>query len=96
MSDTTLSPSPEDLDETFDAPSATLDRQADDLLRAGREPEVRRVESVRAAAREDLQASRAWARARADRVQGAIQEEPLRATLYALGLGVLIGLLLRR
>lgn len=55
-----------------------------------------RVESVRGAIREDVAEARAWVRERAERAQEAVRDDPIRATLYALGAGVLIGLLMRR
>jgi ElaB/YqjD/DUF883 family membrane-anchored ribosome-binding protein len=81
------------VDEALDSPSAQLDRQADILLEEGRSygaPPIHR------AAREDAQAIRDWGQERAGRVREAVEAEPLKATLYALGVGVVIGMLLRR
>lgn len=52
--------------------------------------------SLRAAVRDDLDDGRVWMVRRVDHAREAIQDEPVRASLYALGVGVLIGLLLRR
>jgi ElaB/YqjD/DUF883 family membrane-anchored ribosome-binding protein len=92
---------PEDIDDEAGVATARLDAQADEILAAGAGPDdagaaERRTTSVRQALREDAAALRARAAARADRARLAVQEEPLRATFYALGVGVLIGLLLRR
>lgn len=84
------------VDDGFDRPSATLDRAADRILLEDAARERRRVASVRQALREDLEQGRAWGRARAQEARLAVETEPLKATLYALGAGVLIGLLLRR
>ncbi|CAN5190204.1 hypothetical protein BH10PSE2_BH10PSE2_09320 [soil metagenome] len=54
------------------------------------------VASVRQAVRDDVQHGRDIARYRAERARDAIRDEPVRAALYAVGAGVLIGLLLRR
>ena len=51
---------------------------------------------LRAAIPEDLHEGRLWMVRRADHAREAVQDEPIRASLYALGAGVLIGLLLRR
>ena len=78
--------------EDDDGPGVALDREADAILladRAGPRP-------LRRAVREDAALARDWGRARAARLRGAVQDEPLKATLYALGAGVLIGLLAAR
>jgi hypothetical protein len=41
-------------------------------------------------------AARDWGRTRAERVRRAVEDEPMKATLYALGLGVVIGMLMAR
>ena len=55
-----------------------------------------RPASLRQAVREDLAEGRQWVQTRAERAQDAIRDEPIRTTLYALGVGLLIGLLIRR
>lgn len=84
------------IDDGFDRPSTLLDRAADRILLEDAARERRRVASVRRALGEDLAQGRAWSRARADQARLAVEAEPLRATLYALGAGVVLGLLLRR
>jgi hypothetical protein len=46
--------------------------------------------------REDAAEMRDWARHRGSQACEAIRDEPIRMTLYALGIGVLIGLLAAR
>jgi hypothetical protein len=78
--------------EDDDGPGVALDREADAILladRAGPRP-------LRRAVREDASLVREWGRTRAERLRGAVQDEPLKASLYALGAGVLIGLLAAR
>jgi len=80
----------DDIDDTSDLTSERLSRQADDILAQDR------TTSLRQAVRDDLGQGREWARARAERARVAIHDDPIRSTAYALGIGVLIGLLLRR
>lgn len=82
--------------DTPDTPTADLDRQADALLREGERKTFGGVSAVRQAIREDAAASRDWARDRARRLNATVREEPIRASLYALGIGVVIGLLAAR
>ncbi|MEN5144748.1 hypothetical protein [Brevundimonas diminuta] len=51
---------------------------------------------LRRAVREDAAEVRDWARHRGSQACEAIRDEPIRMTLYALGIGVLIGLLAAR
>jgi hypothetical protein len=93
MSETYTGPTPpDDIEADPDTASTVLDREADAILVEGRTF----ARPLRRAVREDAAQARAWARARATRLRGAVQAEPVRATLYALGLGVLIGLLVAR
>lgn len=55
-----------------------------------------REQGLRDAVRTDLENGRHWARRRAERARVGIADRPVESTLYALGMGVLIGLLLRR
>lgn len=91
MTDTTTL-RPDDIETDADTPSTRLDRQADALL----EDSSFAPRPLRRAVREDASELRAWGRERAGRVREAVEGEPVKATLYALGAGVLIGLLLRR
>lgn len=86
---------PEDIDDQPDLESARLEREADAILMEG---EVRAFgpRPIHEAVREDALAARAWSRTRAERLRRAVEDEPMRATLYALGLGVVIGMLIAR
>lgn len=81
----------EDIVDTEDSVTARLDREADALLDRADRPLP-----LRQAVREDLDEAKSWAQAKADHAREAVQNEPIRATLYALGAGVLLGLLLAR
>ena len=85
----------EDIMDEADTPSAVLDRQADAILRDAdaHEPGVR---PLRRAVGADAALARDWGRRRALGARHAVQAEPVKATLYALGLGVVIGLLIAR
>ena len=86
---------PEDIDNQPDLESARLEREADAILMEG---EVRAFgpRPIHEAVRQDALAARAWSRTRAERLRRAVEDEPMRATLYALGLGVVIGMLISR
>lgn len=83
---------PEIVDEEDDRPSAALAREGDAILERG----TRSVNSLREAVREDVHDGREWISNRTHQAREAVQDEPVRATLYALGLGVIIGLILAR
>jgi len=83
----------DDLDDTMDSMSARLSGQADAILLNTNSD---RPEELRRAIREDLAHGREWAGERAQHARAVIQEEPIRAAAYAVGVGILIGLLLRR
>jgi hypothetical protein len=85
--------SPEDIVDEADVASAKLEREADAILAEGRTFEPRPIHE---AVREDAAAARQWSRDRAERLRRAVEDEPMKATLYALGLGVVIGLLIAR
>lgn len=84
----------EDIEDALDTPSARLDREADAILDA----EARNFgpRPLREAVREDAIMARDWGRERAERLRGAVEDRPVKSTLYALGLGVVIGLLIAR
>jgi hypothetical protein len=84
-------PSPEDIVNGSSYRSQTLEEEADAILVRGASPRP-----LRAAVREDAAEARVWADRRVNRVRDAIRDEPMRATLYALGIGVIIGLLAAR
>lgn len=99
MTDTYGAAPNEDLtDDITEEPTATtrLDREASAYLAQSEGRTFQPTTSVRKAVREDLGQGRQWARAKADAARDAIVEQPLTTTLYAIGAGVLIGLLLRR
>lgn len=84
----------EDIEDAGDTVSARLDREADAVLDAGTPASGPRP--LRNAVREDAAMAREWGRQRAARLRGAVETRPVKATLYALGLGVVIGLLVAR
>lgn len=86
---------PEDIDAAPDADTSRLSREADAILVEG-EARTFGPRPIHEAVREDATAARDWSRARADRLRRAVEDEPVRATLYALGLGVVIGMLVAR
>lgn len=85
----------DDIETDPDTASARLDRQADAIL-AEAEVGDTGPRPLRQAVREDAAMARDWGRERAVRLRGAVETEPVKATLYALGLGVVIGLLIAR
>lgn len=89
-------PAADDIDDTLDTESSRLSRQADSILDRAEGRSFEPSASLRQSLRDDVDHSRAWAAERAERVRSAIQEEPLHYTAYALGIGLLVGLLLRR
>ena len=89
------------IDDIDDVPSAALEREADALLAAGGGVDATDgqhvpVSSVRGAVRDDVRELGAMARDRAAALRERVTEKPLKATLYALGAGVLLGLILAR
>ncbi|MGN6064846.1 hypothetical protein [Brevundimonas diminuta] len=84
-------PSPEDITEGRSTRSDRLEGAADEILAAGARPRP-----LRLAVREDAAEVRDWARRHGSEACEAIRDEPIRMTLYALGIGVLIGLLAAR
>jgi hypothetical protein len=96
MSDTRPEPkSAEDIVDEADTPSTRLDREADAILMRD-EMRSLGVRPLRRALREDAGLVGDWGRQRARRLRGAVEHEPVRASVYALGLGVIIGLLIAR
>ncbi len=85
----------EDITDETDSPSAELDRDADAILREADASDAG-VRPLRRAVREDAALARDWGRQRALGAREAVEAEPVKATLYALGLGVVIGLLIAR
>lgn len=97
MSDTTMpiSTSAEDIEDEVESESTRLEREADAILMRD-EMHTLGVRPLRQALREDAGQVSNWSRERARRLRGAVEHEPVRASVYALGLGVIIGLLIAR
>lgn len=83
----------EDIVDGDDTPSTRLEREADAILEEDRAFGPR---PLRRALREDAASARRWGRERAVRVRENLAAEPIKTTLWALGAGVLIGLLAAR
>ena len=79
-----------------DGLTRTLDAEGDRLLVEGEQRAFAREQGLRQTLRSDIEAGRYWVRDRATLARSAIEDQPMKATLYALGFGVLIGILLRR
>lgn len=93
---TTTGPiTPDDIEDEVDGANARLGREADALL-ASDAARTLGLRPIHTAVREDAVAVRDWGRVRAGRLRQAVTDEPVRATLYALGLGIVIGLLAAR
>lgn len=85
----------DDIEDAADTDTARLDREADAILLEAEQRSFG-ARPLRQAVREDAAQVRDWGRERAVRLRGAVEDEPVKATLYALGLGVVIGLLVAR
>ncbi len=88
--------SAEDIVDDVDERRARLDRAGDLWMADGEAQSFARSSGLRQAVRSDLETGREWAKERAFIARTQIEEKPLKATIYALGVGVLIGILLRR
>ena len=88
--------SAEDILDDADETRARLDRAGDRWMADAEARSFAQDLGLRQAVRTDLETGRDWAREQAFLARTRIEEEPLKATVYALGVGVLIGLLLRR
>lgn len=85
----------EDIEDAADTSTAALERRADAIL-ADAEARSFGARPLRQAVREDAAGARDWSRSRVEGLRGAVEAEPMKATLYALGIGVVIGLLAAR
>ncbi len=85
----------DDIVDADDSPAARLDREANAILERD-EMRSLGVRPIRQALKEDARLVRDWGRTRAGRLRHTVEEEPVRYSLYALGIGVLIGLLAAR
>lgn len=88
--------SAEDIVDDVDDQPARLDRAGDHWMADAGTRTFAREQGLRGAARSDIETGRDWAREQAFLARTRIEERPLKATVYALGVGLLIGLLLRR
>ncbi len=75
---------------------ARLDRAGERLMADAENRSFARDAGLRQAVRSDLETGRDWARERVGQARTRIVNKPVKASAYAPGLGVLIGLLLRR
>lgn len=96
MTDINPTPGADDIVDDTDGNRARLDRAGDRWMADAEARTFAREAGLRRAVRSDLETGRDWARERALLARTRIEEAPLKTTAYALGLGVLIGLLLRR
>lgn len=102
MTQTPLAPpSPDDIVLEDEGLTQRLDRAADALIAEADAAEIAgddapRVTSVRQAVRDDAALVRDKVAGRVDSARDTIRDQPMKATLYALGVGVLLGMLLRR
>ena len=90
------SPSPDDIVLEDDDLTQRLDREADSILSGSERRTFGETASIRQAVREDVGLVREKVSGRVHRVQEDIQDSPMKTTLYALGIGVIIGMILRR
>lgn len=88
--------SAEDILDDADDQRVRLDRAGDRWMADAGARTFAREQGLREAVRSDIETGRDWARERAFVARTKIERKPLKATVYALGVGVLIGLLLRR
>lgn len=96
MTETTYTgPNPEDIEDEVELESARLQREADAILMQD-EARTFGPKPIHTAVREDAAAVRDWGQVRAERLRRTVEDEPVKATLYALGLGVVIGMLISR
>ena len=96
MTDANPTLNAEDIVDDVDSETARLDQAGDRWLERDETRSFARDLGVRQALKTDIETGRDWARTRAAQARDQIEEEPLKASLYALGIGVLIGILLRR
>ena len=95
MTETNVPTYADDIDDV-DATADRLDRKASAYLADAEDRTFAKTSSIRQAVRDDIHEGRAWARAKADAARDAVVEEPIKTAVLAVGVGVLIGLLLRR
>jgi len=96
MTDLNTSLNTEDIVDGLDTRRQTRDEAADRRMIEDEHKAFAREQGLRQALMNDIEAGRDWATDRATRARTRIREKPLKASLYALGVGVLIGMVLRR
>lgn len=96
MTDINPVPDVADIVDDADDHRARLDQAGDRWLAQGEDRSFAKDLGLRQAVRADIETGRDWARDRAVHARSRIEEKPLKTTIYALGVGVLVGLLLRR
>lgn len=96
MTDFQSNPTIDDVVDDLDSERARLDQAGDRWMERGETKSFARDQGLRQAVRDDIDTGRNWAREQASAARGRIEDEPLKSSLYALGIGVVIGILLRR
>ena len=97
MTQTPITPaSPDDIVLEDDTLTQRLDRQADAILAEGERRSFEDTTSLRQALRKDAELTRSKVVGRVETARDGIRDQPMKTTLYALGVGVIIGMLLRR
>ncbi|QTC92530.1 hypothetical protein [Brevundimonas goettingensis] len=79
-----------------EGPAQRLGKKADTLIADVEGRAFARSEGIRKAVRSDLHQGRLWARDHAEQTREVIRDHPMKTALYAIGAGVVLGLLLRR
>ena len=97
MTQTPIAPTSfDDIIPEDDSLTQRLDRQADAILAADEGRSFEDTTSIRQAVREDADMIRQKVVGRVELARDGIRDNPMKTTLYALGVGVIVGLLLRR
>lgn len=97
MTQTPIAPaSPDDIVLEDDSLTHRLDVAADDVIAAGERRSFDRPESLHGAVKADATRLREGVEDGVVQARERIRQSPERATLYALGIGVILGMLLRR
>ncbi|MCV0413543.1 MAG: hypothetical protein DI552_04820 [Brevundimonas sp.] len=97
MTQTPIAPaSPDDIVLEDDSLTHRLDVAADEMIAAGERRSFDRPDSLRGAVKADAARLREGVEDGVVQARERIRQSPERATLYALGIGVILGMLLRR
>lgn len=91
MAEPRTSALPEEIINGASTEGLRLEQAADSIIARGVQPRP-----IHEAVREDAAEARVWADRRVKQARDAIRDEPMRASFYALGIGVIIGLLAAR